>query len=98
MRNIFIALVLGVLVLPMMSIATPAEADDGRMSIVVLEPSVNFKYAVHKLGYRVGTMYELKELEMRAVNVLAPKGHSIDAAILELEMHFPDILVADSEI
>ena len=98
MRSIFIALLLGLLILPFLKTPMTAEADNGRMLIVVIEPPANFSATAGKLGYRIGAVFELKELSMKAVKVLAPKGHSIDAASSELEKHFPDIVVDGSEV
>ena len=98
MRRITVALICGFLALPVIACSAPAQADSMRHQIVVIEPPAHFVKAASKLGYHIGVVFEFKELSVRAVKVLAPKGHSMDSAISELEKYFPNIVVDDSEV
>lgn len=105
MRRIFIVFIFGIFILPMgfalalnnMSVVTVKPSNEGQ-AIVVLEPPVNFKTVAVKLGYKVGAEYDLEELSMKAIKVFVPNGRTVDAAITQLEIQFPDIVVADSEV
>ena len=103
MKILLAASIIGLLVLPIMTNEIPTMADDENstddcLAIVVIDPPANFKSVVSKLGYVVGKLTVLEELSVEALNVVLPEGRSIDAALTELEKHFPGLVIGDSEI
>ncbi len=68
-----------------------------RLVIVVIDPPANFESVASELGYVVGDLIVLEELSVEVVEVGLPEGRSIDAAIKELEKHFPNLVIGDSE-
>ena len=111
MGQLVYATILGALVLPLSLSIASVFADDSPLSVngkisnmknsqilFVIDPPANFKVDAAKLGYRIGSVFELKELALKAIKVIVPAGYSIDAAISELEKHFPDIMVGENEV
>ncbi len=102
MKRLFTALIIGLSVLPIMTNVDLAATDLGnsavdRLVIVVIDPPANFESVASELGYVVGDLIVLEELSVEVVEVGLPEGRSIDAAIKELEKHFPNLVIGDSE-
>ena len=46
----------------------------------------------------VGKLAELEGLSIEVLNVVSPKGRSIDAAFTGSEKHFPGLVIGEREI
>ena len=74
------------------------KSTDDRLAVVVIDPPANFESVVCELGYVVGKLADLEGLSIEAMNVVLPKGRSIDAAFTELDKHFPGLVIGEREI